>query len=51
VYTLPAPISHIAYTNKALIYDLLFKAESPASQTSVVHFPFYPVNLFARSYD
>ena len=28
VYTLPAPISDIAYTNKAVIYDLLFKASA-----------------------
>jgi Putative transposase/Transposase zinc-binding domain len=28
VYTLPAPISDIAYQNKAVIYDLLFKASS-----------------------
>lgn len=26
VFTLPAPISEIAYTNKAVMYDLLFKA-------------------------
>ena len=26
VFTLPAPISDIAYQNKAVIYDLLFKA-------------------------
>ena len=30
VFTLPAPIADIAYTNKAVIYDALFKA---ASQT------------------
>ena len=28
VYTLPAPISDIAYTNKAVIYDLLFRASA-----------------------
>jgi hypothetical protein len=28
VFTLPAPIGDIAYTNKALIYDLLFKASA-----------------------
>jgi hypothetical protein len=28
VYTLPAPIADIAYQNKAVIYDLLFKASS-----------------------
>jgi hypothetical protein len=28
VYTLPAPISDIAYTNKAVIYDLLFSASA-----------------------
>jgi len=26
VFTLPAPISDIAYQNKAVIYDILFKA-------------------------
>jgi hypothetical protein len=28
VFTLPAPISNIAYQNKAVIYDLLFKASA-----------------------
>lgn len=28
VFTLPAPIADIAYTNKAVIYDALFKAAS-----------------------
>jgi hypothetical protein len=28
VYTLPAPIADIAYQNKAVVYDLLFKASS-----------------------
>ena len=28
VFTLPAPIGDIAYTNKAVIYDLLFKASA-----------------------
>jgi Transposase zinc-binding domain len=28
VFTLPAPIANIAYQNKAVIYDLLFKASS-----------------------
>ena len=28
VYTLPAPIADIAYQNKAVIYDLLFKASA-----------------------
>ena len=27
VFTLPAPIADIAYTNKAVIYDALFKAD------------------------
>jgi hypothetical protein len=30
VFTLPAPIGDIAYTNKAMIYDLLFKASAEA---------------------
>ena len=30
VFTLPAPISDIAYQNKAVIYDLLFKASAEA---------------------
>ena len=33
VYTLPAPIAHIAYQNKAAIYDLLFKAAAEATLT------------------
>jgi hypothetical protein len=28
VYTLPAPIADIAYQNKAVVYDLLFKCIS-----------------------
>jgi hypothetical protein len=28
VFTLPAPIADIAYTNKSVIYDALFKAAS-----------------------
>jgi hypothetical protein len=28
VYTLPAAIADIAYQNKAVIYDLLFKASA-----------------------
>lgn len=31
VYTLPAPIAAIAYQNKAVIYDLLFKAAAEAT--------------------
>jgi hypothetical protein len=30
VFTLPGPIADIAYQNKAVIYDLLFKASSEA---------------------
>ena len=30
VFTLPAPISDIAYQNKAVIYDILFKASAEA---------------------
>jgi len=29
VFTLPAAIADIAYQNKAVIYDLLFKASEP----------------------
>ncbi len=33
VFTLPAPISDIAYQNKAIIYDILFKASAEALTT------------------
>jgi hypothetical protein len=33
VFTLPAPISDIAYQNKAVIYDILFKASAEALST------------------
>ena len=33
VFTLPAPIADIAYQNKAVIYDLLFKAAAEATLT------------------
>ena len=33
VFTLPAPIADIAYQNKAVIYDLLFKASSETMLT------------------
>jgi hypothetical protein len=33
VFTLPAPISAIAYQNKAVIYDILFKASAEALTT------------------
>ncbi|HSJ40646.1 MAG TPA: IS91 family transposase [Xanthobacteraceae bacterium] len=33
VYTLPAPIRDIAYQNKAVIYDLLFKASAQTTLT------------------
>ena len=33
VFTLPAPISAIAYTNKALIYDLLFEVAAQTLRT------------------
>jgi len=33
VFTLPAPISDIAYQNKAVIYDLLFKATAETLRT------------------
>ena len=33
VYTLPAPIADIAYQNKAVIYDLLFKLSAETTLT------------------
>lgn len=33
VYTLPAPIADLAYTNKTVIYDILFKASAEATIT------------------
>ncbi len=33
VYTLPAPIADLAYTNKAVLYDILFKASAEATLT------------------
>src|SRR4030088_2515592 len=33
VYTLPAPIADIAYQNKAVIYDLLFRASAETTIT------------------
>ena len=33
VYTLPAPIADFAFTNKAVIYDILFKASAEATLT------------------
>src|ERR1700736_5017908 len=33
VFTLPAPIADIAYRNKAVIYDLLFKAAADTTLT------------------
>jgi hypothetical protein len=33
VYTLPGPIADIAYTNKGVIYDILFKASAEATLT------------------
>ena len=37
VFTLPAPISDIAYQNKAEIYDILFKASACISLRSARH--------------
>ena len=37
VYTLPAPIADIAYQNKAVIYDLLFKASAETTPVSYTH--------------
>jgi hypothetical protein len=34
VFTLPAPIAQIAYQNKRVIYDLLFKASAEAMLTN-----------------
>jgi hypothetical protein len=31
VYTLPAPIADLAFTNKAIVYDILFKASAEAT--------------------
>ena len=44
VFTLPAPISDIAYQNKAVIYDLLFKAAAETLLTIAVD----PKRLGAR---
>ena len=33
VYTLPAPIADLAFTNKAVFYDILFKASAEATLT------------------
>ena len=33
VYTLPAPIANIAYQNKTVVYDLLFKASAETTLT------------------
>jgi hypothetical protein len=33
VYTLPGPIAAFAYTNKAVIYDILFRASAEATLT------------------
>src|SRR4029453_3926411 len=33
VFTLPAPVADLAYQNKAVIYDLLFKAAAAATLT------------------
>src|ERR1700693_1332912 len=37
VFTLPAKIASIAYQNKAVVYDLLFKASSEAVLTIAAH--------------
>ena len=33
VYTLPGPLADLAYTNKAVVYDILFKASAQATIT------------------
>jgi hypothetical protein len=33
VYTIPAPVSDLGYTNKAVLYDILFKASAEATLT------------------
>jgi len=37
VYTLPGPIADIAYQNKAVIYDILFKASARRSRPDPKH--------------
>ena len=44
VFTLPAPVADIAYHNKAVIYDLLFKAAADTTLTITVD----PKHLGAR---
>jgi Transposase zinc-binding domain/Putative transposase len=44
VFTLPAPVADIAYHNKAVIYDLLFKAAADTTLTIAA----YPKRLGAR---
>ena len=44
VFTLPAPIADIAYQNKAVIYDILFKASAEAMLTIAAN----PKHLGAR---
>ena len=39
VFTLPAPIADIAYQNKAVIYDLLFKAAADTTLTVAAPIP------------
>jgi hypothetical protein len=36
VFTLPAPIAHIAYQNRAVVYDLLFKVSADTMLTIAV---------------
>jgi hypothetical protein len=39
VYTLPGPIADIAYQNKAVIYDILFKASAETMITIARRLP------------
>jgi hypothetical protein len=45
VFSLPSQIADVAYQNKAVIYDLLFKASSEATLTIAAD----PKHLGARS--
>ena len=46
VFTLPAPVADIAYQNKAVIYDLLFKV-SAGAMTTLAADPLLPRRLHA----
>jgi len=46
VFTLPAALQHIAYQNKAVIYDLLFKA-SAETMLTIAADPKHPPSTWA----